>query len=64
LFGWLVTDCILNVATKRLKLLGSVGNPVLSKEEKQGGKKKRTKEKERKKERSLAITTANLPATS
>jgi len=47
---------------KILKLLGSVGDPVLSDEETQ--KKKKERKRERKKERSLAITTANLPATS
>jgi hypothetical protein len=49
LVGWLVTDYIVNIASKRLKLLGSVGDPVLSKEEKQGKEKKR--KRERKKER-------------
>jgi len=48
LVGWLVTDCIVNIASKRLKLLGSAGDPVLSKEETQGKKKKESK-KERKK---------------
>ena len=47
LVGSLVTDCIVNIASKRLKLLGSAGDPVLSKEETQG-KKKNEREKERK----------------
>jgi hypothetical protein len=52
LVGWLVNDCIVNISLKRLKLLGSVGDPVLSKEEKQGEKKrKKVRKKERKKER-------------
>jgi hypothetical protein len=46
LVGWLVTDCIVNIASKRLKLLGSVGDPVLRKEETQG-KKKKTKERKK-----------------
>jgi len=49
LVGWLVTDCIVNIASKRLKLLGSAGDPVLSKEETQGKKRKKESKKERKK---------------
>jgi hypothetical protein len=48
LVGWLVTECIVNQASKVLKLLGSAGDPVLSKEETQGKKKKKEIEKERK----------------
>jgi hypothetical protein len=46
LVGWLVTDCIVNIGSKGLKLLGSVGDPVLRKEETQGKKKERKRERE------------------
>jgi hypothetical protein len=59
LVGWLVTDCIVNIESKSLKLLGSIGDPVRKKR-----KERKQKERKREEERSLAITTANVPATS
>jgi hypothetical protein len=47
LVSWLVTECIVNQASKILKLLGSSGDPVLSKEETQGKKKERNREREK-----------------